>query len=76
MYFQYMQLSHAVVVQGHSFDWHLSKAPVFSLLEDAASSKGFISQCYAILLQSMMGRHPLRVRERWEADAGQLDGEQ
>lgn len=75
IHFLYLQLSHAVVAQGWSSEWHLSLTPVFSLIRDAASSKGFISKCYAILLQSVL-KHPLKVREKWEADIGQLDGEQ
>lgn len=43
---------------------------------EAALFKGFISQCYAILLQSVLKQHPLKLREKWEADVGQLDREQ
>ncbi|XP_040184732.1 uncharacterized protein LOC120917483 [Rana temporaria] len=76
MLFQYMQLQHAVRAQSRSSEWHLSPTPVFSLLGDAVSSKGFISECYAILLQYFLGQHPVMVREKWEKDVGQLDGEQ
>ena len=76
MYFSYVQLRHAVVAQGRSSEWYLSPTPAFDLLGEAGTSKGFISQCYATLLQYVMKQHPLRIRERWEADAGELDGEQ
>ena len=74
MLFQYLQLQHAVRAQSRSSEWHLSSTPVFSLIGDAVSLKGFISQCYAILLQNFLGQHPIPVREKWERDMGKLDG--
>lgn len=76
MQFYYIQLQHAVTTQSRSSEWYLSPTPVFSLIRNVDSSRVFISRCYAILLQSYLKQLPLRVREKWERDVGQLDREQ
>lgn len=76
MNFYYMQLRHDIVGQGRSSDGILSPTSLFSLIKDAESAKGFISQCYAMLLQSFLKKHPLQVLEKWEKDVGQLTGNQ
>lgn len=75
MHFYYMKLQHAVKAQSKSSEWHLLPTPLFSLIRDAESSKGFISQSYAMLLESYLSRPPLRVMDRWERDVGHLEGE-
>lgn len=44
--------------------------PVFNMMAESISTKGFISRCYAILLTDFLTLFPLRAGERWESDRG------
>lgn len=54
----------------------LSPTPLFALLQQSQSTKGFISNCYAMLLGVYLGRYPNSACERWKRDVGDIPGEQ
>ncbi|PIO41169.1 hypothetical protein AB205_0205770, partial [Aquarana catesbeiana] len=76
MRFYYMQLKHAVVAQSKSTDWVSSPTPMFNVIAGANNTKGFISQCYSMLLQNVLNKHPLGMLAKWERDVGPMDGDQ
>lgn len=76
MHFYYQQLKHAIAAQGGPETLTLEPAPVFNFLLDINTYKGFISDCYAMLLGLVMGDSPLKVMTRWEQDVGAFEEEQ
>lgn len=76
MRFYYMQLRHAVTAQYRSSKWSPSPTPLFNLIKRTSTTKGFISQCYSMLLQNFQKKHPLRMLDKWEGDVGRMDGDQ
>lgn len=45
MYFYYVQLKHAVTAQGSAVESQQSPTPVFNMMAESVSTKGFISRC-------------------------------
>lgn len=50
--------------------------PIFNLMQQSSSTKGFISMCYAMLLGDFMDRFPSLTFEKWERDFGDIPEEQ
>lgn len=65
-----------MAAQGNVIDWQLSSTPILNLTQNATSSKGFISHCYAMLLLAFLGDYPCKVAEKWENDVEPLIGDQ
>lgn len=66
-YSYYIQLQHAVRVQGDMPEWRLSSTP-FTLIQMADSAKCLISQCYNMLLSEFHKGHPSKATLLWERD--------
>lgn len=76
MLFYYLQLQHAVQVQGRAVEWGQSPTPIFHILHEATDTKGIISQCYLMLLSSFLEGNPMKAMAQWEEDLGPITGEQ
>lgn len=51
-------------------------APIFHYMEEVISLKGFISNCYSMLLDVFLTGFPLKTTAKWEKDVGALESEQ
>lgn len=72
----YLQLQHAIRAQGGVDLWFMQPTPIFKHLFEVTSYKGFISCCYAMLLNLFLQDTPLRVVSQWEMDVGAFEEEQ
>lgn len=52
----------------------LSPTLVFALLQQASSTKGFISSCYASLMEMYLDKYPSLACDRGVRDVGEIPG--
>lgn len=76
MLFYYRQLKHAIDAQRGPDIWNLQPTPIFNHLLAITTYRGFISDCYTMLLNLFLGDAPLRVVSHWEQDVGSFEEEQ
>lgn len=76
MQFYYLQLRHAVKTQQGVNLWVQSSTPIFNYINEVTKYKGFILQCYSMLLNSFLRDHPISALSRWERDMDAFEEEQ
>lgn len=75
MLFYYLQLKHAVTAQRSLKAFEMSPTPIFNYMQQSSCTKGFISNCYTMLLGVYLENFPNSACEKWERDVGDISGD-
>lgn len=62
--------------QSSLMDAKLSPTLIFALMQQSYSTKGFISNCYAMLIGEYLESFPSSAGKKWEKDMGAIPGDQ